>query len=240
MTTSSRAVVFDMDDTLYPERDFVLSGFRAVARWAEEALGLPAAPSITTLNTLFTAGVRGDTFNRWLNSCGIADSDTIVPQLLEVYRQHSPEIRPFAGVPELLAALGRFYRMGLLSDGYLAVQQRKLAALGLRPAFDAVVFSDELGRAAWKPSRQPFDLVCERLQVPPGRAIYVADNALKDFAGARRAGMKTIWLRRPAGEYAAQLPPGPDYAAQAEVRDLAELPALLVDLFGADMTAEMK
>lgn len=228
-----KAVIFDMDDTLYPERAFVLSGFRAVAAWAEQRLGLPAAQSAAVLGALYADGVRGDTFDRWLVSCGVRDSGTIIPQLVEVYRQHTPDIQPFAGVPRLLGVLRRSYSLGLVSDGYLAVQQRKLAALGLGPAFDAIVFSDELGREAWKPSSRPFALVCERLGTAPQHAVYIADNARKDFAGARLLDMKTIWLRRPDGEYAAELPPEPAYAAHAEVADLAELPALLCALYAA-------
>ena len=53
-----RAIVFDLDDTLYPERDYVLSGFRAIARWAAEHLRIPAEDGYRELAELFAAGVR--------------------------------------------------------------------------------------------------------------------------------------------------------------------------------------
>ena len=67
-------VLFDLDDTLYAERDYVFSGFEAVARWAEPRLGLPAKESSAELRRLFDCGVRGNTFNRWLESHQILET----------------------------------------------------------------------------------------------------------------------------------------------------------------------
>ena len=220
-----RAVVFDMDDTLYPERQFVLSGFRAVANWLEPRAGLPADQCFAELQLLYASGVRGDTFDRWLTGHGLPA--TWAPDMVEVYREHDPLLDPFPGVTELLARLRVTCRLGLLSDGYLAVQRRKLAALGLADQFDAVVFSDAWGRAAWKPSTRPFLEALALLDTPAATAVYVADNPAKDFLGARQIGMGTIWLRRPAGEYAHLEPPSPAHAPDLIVASLDELESIL-------------
>ena len=55
--------------------------------------------------------------------------------------------------------------MGLLSDGYLEVQQNKFKALDLAVFFDAVLFTDELGRQYWKPHTRPFKVLLQRLGV---------------------------------------------------------------------------
>ena len=148
-----RAIVFDLDDTLYPERAYVLSGFRAVAAWAEEEehVGIPQHQSFDELRRLFDEGIRGDTFNRWLESHGLKPDDW-VPQMVRVYRKHNPHIAPYPEVPGLLQRLRQCYRLGLVSDGYAEVQKRKLGALGLTSCFDVLVFSDEWGREAWKPN----------------------------------------------------------------------------------------
>lgn len=221
-----RAIVFDMDDTLYDERQYVLSGFHAVARWAEAELGLPAAASYAELAGLYAQGVRGSTFDQWLTAHGLPTIE-LTPRLVAVYREHEPTLRPFPEVADLLAQLRYDHRLGLVSDGYLEVQRRKLAALGLAPLLDAVVFSDELGRASWKPSPAPFEAVCRRLDVAPVDAVYVADNATKDFAGPRRIGMASIWVRWPGGEYTAREPLGPEHAPDWTISSLAELPGLL-------------
>jgi putative hydrolase of the HAD superfamily len=111
----------------------------------------------------------------------------------------------------------------LVSDGHLAVQRRKLAALGLAHHFDAVVFSDEWGREAWKPSLVPFMAVLERLGVEASEAVYVGDNPAKDFLGARRAGMFAVRVCRPGGEYARLEPPTAQHAPHRIVTSLVEV-----------------
>jgi putative hydrolase of the HAD superfamily len=185
-----RAVVLDLDDTLYPEAAYVRSGFRAVAARAQETLGVPAAEAEAELVALFEEGVRGDGLLRRLRADGSA--------------------------------------VGLLSDGDPAVQGRKLDALGLWEAFDAIVVTGELGPDAGKPSPRGFEEVLRRLgDAPPGEAVYVSDNPAKDFVGARRAGMRSIRVRRPGGIYAALEPETPEHAPDAEVSGLDELPSAL-------------
>jgi len=222
-----QAIVFDLDDTLYPERDYVLSGFRAVAEWCEPRLEIPREQGYSKLCKLYTEGIRGDTFNRWLHLYGL--DEKLAPTLVQVYREHGPRISPFPEVPALLSGLHCRYRLGLLSDGFLGVQQRKFKALGLASFFDAVLFSDELGREHWKPKPKPFDEILLRLGVrEPDRAVYVADNPLKDFLGARQVGMYTIWFRWVGGEYTHLEPPTEAHRAERLIRSLVELPELLI------------
>lgn len=221
-----RAIIFDLDDTLYPERDYVLSGFRAVAAWAEARLAIPAAEGYAALAHLFANGVRGNTFNEWL---AIYQQPVgLVPELVTVYREHAPELHPFPGIPELLDALRLHCLLGLLGDGYLDVQRKKLAALGLAHRFDAIVFTDEFGRDAWKPDPRAFLTIIERLGVHATEAVYVGDNYLKDFLGARRTGMGTICCQRPDGVYAHHAPPTADHAADCVVDSVVALHALLL------------
>lgn len=223
-----QAIVFDLDDTLYPERDYVFSGFRAVAGWAEAHLGIPAVQGLAELKRLFEAGVRGDTFNRWLAAHGLAP-DSLVPQLVQVYREHEPTLVPFPEVPDLLNSLRQRYRLGLVSDGYLAVQQRKLAALDLAHHFDAIVFSDVWGPEAWKPNAKPFEAILQQLAADADKSVYVADNPTKDFLGARQAGMFTVRIRRPNGEYTHLGPPTAQHAPHWTIASLSKLEPVIVE-----------
>jgi putative hydrolase of the HAD superfamily len=218
-----QAIVFDMDDTLYPEQDFVLSGFRAVADWAAVNLGIEAKLGSSTLTNLYHQGIRNNTFNQWLDLHQITKPD-LVPDLLEVYREHLPQIQPLPESIELLQQLStKPYKIGLVSDGYLAVQQRKWAALNLDSFFDAVVFSDSLGRDNWKPSTAPFKLVLEQLNVAPEFSVYIGDNPRKDFFGARQLGMQTIQVKRAKSEYGDFQPPALAYAADITIDSLARV-----------------
>jgi putative hydrolase of the HAD superfamily len=217
----TRAVVFDLDDTLYPESAYVRSGFRAVAEEARRRYGVPADEAYAELERLFEDGVRGDTFDRWLRTRGI---DADAAGLVAAYRAHTPTIEPFQEAAPLLASLReQGYKLGLLSDGEPPIQYGKLDAIGLREAFDATLVSGELGRDAWKPSPRGLITLVERLGVEPGEAVYVSDNPAKDFKAARDAGMRSIWVRRKGGVYSHLEPQSPDYAPDAEIGRLAEL-----------------
>lgn len=224
---SLQAIVFDLDDTLYSERDYVLSGFKAVADWASVNLEIEQERGYNTLLDLYVAGVRNNTFDRWLTIHQIEDTTTVT-KLLDVYREHLPTISPFRESIELLATLTKSYKIGLVSDGYLQVQQRKWAALGLDSCFDAVVFSDSLGRENWKPSTAPFELVLSKLNIAPEMSVYIGDNPRKDFFGARQLGMSTIWVKRSDSEYGNLQPPSPEYHPDLTIESLSQVLELVV------------
>ncbi len=229
-----QAIVFDLDDTLYPEEAYVHSGFRAVAAWGAQHLDVPATAGYIELERLFREGARGNTFDRWLGRYGLS-SDGVVGELVRIYRGHEPAIEPFAEVPALLDRLAADHALGLLSDGWAEVQNAKLDALGLRACFDAVVITDELGgRQAWKPSPRGFEVLLERLGggITAERTVYVSDNPAKDFLAARRAGLRSIRLRRAEGIYAHLEPETAEHAPDVEIADLDLLEPALVRLAG--------
>lgn len=221
-----KAVVFDLDDTLYPERAYVMSGFRAVAQWAERELGATAQHCFEELQALFEAGAREKTFDTWLQGHGI-DPGVRVKAMVRSFRKHEPRISLFPGIRELLSDLRSRHSLGLLTDGRSAVQRRKVAALGIARFFDAVVFTDDFGRDHWKPSRQPFALILERLGAAGAEAVYVADNPIKDFMGARAEGMFTVRVRSPVGLYSDLDPPSLSHAPDAEIADPTDLAGLI-------------
>jgi putative hydrolase of the HAD superfamily len=217
-----QAIVFDMDDTLYSEKDFVLSGFQAVAEWSSANLGITSERGYATLFDLYSQGVRNDTFDRWLTIHELARPE-LAAKFVEIYRAHIPCITPFPESIELLKLLQGYYKIGLVSDGYLAVQQAKWQALGLANFFDAVVFSDSLGRENWKPSTAPFQLVLDKLGVAPEFSVYIGDNPRKDFFGARKLGMYAIQVKRADAEYGNLEPPGLEYHPHLIIDSIAEV-----------------
>jgi putative hydrolase of the HAD superfamily len=221
-----KAVVFDLDDTLYPEWQYVDSGMRAVASWLEQVLGFPARRSFEELCRLRETAERGQTFNRWSEIHGL-EPHVWGSRMLQTYRRHMPQIQPYPDVNAVLQRLSSRCRLGLVSDGYQETQRRKWTALLLDKYFQAVVFSDELGAEHWKPSPVPFRTVLDRLAVPAESAVYVGDNPHKDFRGARGIGMGTFRLRRDDGLYRALDLPAPDGVADAEAGDLFEIEAQL-------------
>ena len=189
-----KAVVFDLDDTLYPEETFVFSGYRAVS---EVVLARWGIAIFDELVTAFRAERRGDLFTPVLQRHLPKVDETMVQGLVEAYRGHRPSIEPFPEAEAVLHGAKRHYATGLITDGIAAVQERKLEALGFKPLFDAVVLSGAYGRAHWKPDPLPYELCAQQLALPAPALVYIADNPVKDFITARKLGMKTIRVRRP-------------------------------------------
>lgn len=192
--TDVRAVLFDLDDTLYPERQFVDGGFRAVARFLAGPAGRSEASLADRLWELHRRDGRGRLFDALLDELGLGDDHDLVPACLLVYRTHPTQLTPFPGVETLLDVLhGRGIRTGVVSDGNAAVQARKVAGLGgVAARLDTVVLTDALGPGFAKPSPAGFRVACKLLDVPPRSTIYVGNDPRKDFAGARGAGLRTI------------------------------------------------
>lgn len=186
------AAIFDLDDTLYHERQYNVSGFRAVGAHLRAERGIEGFAE--TCLDLFERGVRADMFEHAARALGV---QVDVAELVKVYREHRPALTLFADAREVLGRVRGRYPLGLLTDGYGGVQRIKVAALGIEPLFDSVVYSDDLGRAAWKPSPEPYLRTMRNLDGRADRFVYVADNPTKDFVAARRLGWRTVEVCRP-------------------------------------------
>lgn len=196
-----QAVVFDLDDTLYPERSFAFSGFDAVADWLVARVPCPFDAG-ARMRELFDAGERGHVFDRLLAELGHPDAERMVPDMVTCYRTHAPRIRLFDDAEDALGRWGGICRLGLISDGPLAMQRAKVQALGLADRLDEIVLTDQWGRADWKPSPRAYRHIEEQFQVPASACVYLADNPGKDFVAPRRLGWRTVRVTRPGGIYA--------------------------------------
>lgn len=219
------AVVFDLDDTLYAERDYVRSGYRAVGRFLQDQCDAPAGID-EWMWQRFCAGRADRMFNAAAEQFGLALNDEQIGRLVTVYREHRPSLQPHEDAVAVLDALAGRVKMGLVSDGFLPAQQYKLEAIGLADRFDAVVFTESLGRASWKPSTDGFVTLTRQLNVAHEHCCYVGDNLAKDFVGPNRLGWRSILWRRD-GQVHAHKPAPPGGEPHARV-DSAE--ALLATL----------
>ncbi len=217
-----RAVIFDLDDTLYPERQYVQSGYRAVA--AHLAGPGPRAEEMAAwLWRRFLSGQAGGAFDALNAQFALGLGPAGIKRLVDLYRTHRPSIRPRVGIEELLDRLtAAGCRLGILSDGYLPAQQLKLDAVGLAGRFEAVVFTEAMGREFWKPHPAGFRRIADTLAVAPERCTYVGDNPSKDFVAPNRLGWVTMQLVLD-GQVHAHKPAPPGGRAAVVVTDLDEL-----------------
>lgn len=217
-----RAVVFDLDDTLVLERDYVRSGYAHVARWLAPRLSVEAESVERELWTIFDSPHRARAYDRLLEMHGVRDA-RLVEECVDSYRQHAPDIALSASASEILDWCLEHGPVGVVTDGPSAMQEGKVAALGLAERGIEIVISNEIsGRRSWKPSSIGIREVCRRMGVPPRHGVYVGDNPHKDFLAARAAGLGSIRYRT-TGQLHAAVTPDPGAEPDVEIHDLTEL-----------------
>ena len=224
-----QVVVFDMDDTLFPEHQFVQSGFHAVSEFISSEFSIDGF--FERAWEKFSTGDRGRIFNQVLEDLRFAEGDPhsivqVVQKCLEVYRAHLPEITLFEDAAWALEHFSRRFPLALLSDGYLETQKNKAAALQLSHFFKRFYFTDQWGIECWKPSRCAYRKVEEDFFVEGEDCIYISDNPAKDFIAPNQLGWRSIWINRKAGEYH-HAETAEDGAAQLEIQSLYELEVVL-------------
>jgi putative hydrolase of the HAD superfamily len=218
----TETILFDLDDTLIAEMEWARGGWALVARHLSSAVGREPGELEQLLSGYFAAD-RAHVFDQLA-----ADFDLGTPELdtcIELYRT---EPRELTILPDAVAALAlaATRRSGILTDGALRTQQTKVRCAGLASEVETVVYTDELGPGAGKPSPAGFREALHRLGGAAESAVYVADNAAKDFGGPRALGMRAIQIRRGDGVYhASKAPPGAE--PDAVIASLFELEPLL-------------
>ncbi len=224
---NSGIMVFDLDDTLYPETQFVESGFQTVSTYLKNN-GIVSGDLFHAMWKKFCEGARRTIFNDVLKEAGAVPDDNLIKKIVDVFRYHSPAISLY---PDAISVLNRFHmkkKMGLLTDGYLQMQRNKVNALKIERFFDAVVFTDELGGSRyWKPHTAGYRKIMDLFSVSGKDCLYVGDNPKKDFFGARKLGWRTVRIKRADGIYRDENVAGPDYQADILITDLNELSLII-------------
>jgi putative hydrolase of the HAD superfamily len=207
-----RAVLFDLDDTLYPQAEYLGLAWFAVAEQGAR-LGLDRDRLLAALIAVAARGSdRGGIIDEAVRlTCGDPTGDPLrnpagepaaqlVPELVAAFHAVRPSrLTPYPGVPDALRELRGRVPIAVITDGAVAGQRAKLAALGLADAFDAVVLSDSWGRGFRKPHPRPFRAALARLGVTAREAVMIGDRPDKDMAGAAALGIRTIRVH--TGEY---------------------------------------
>lgn len=192
--TGIRGVIFDLDDTLYSEKDYVKSGYNAVAGY----LGDDEYANI--LWSYFEQGKPA--IDELLNDIGRIQEKAAV---LETYRNHIPQIELYEGTKEVIAELKkRGLKVGIITDGRPNGQRNKIHALGLHELIndEDIIITDALGGEQFrKPCDIAFRIIQRRWRIPFEQMIYVGDNPNKDTQAPRQLGMKAILIENKEGLY---------------------------------------
>ena len=189
-----RGVIFDLDDTLYSEIEYVKSGFHSVS----EYLG---GGYEDILWQYFEAGEP--VIDKLLEDIS---RETEKEHILEIYRNHIPDIHLYSGVYDLITDLkNKGCNVGIITDGRPNGQRNKIHALGLNQLVDDIIITDELGGIQFrKPCDIAFRILQTRWRLPANDMVYIGDNPNKDPQAAIQLGMRSIVFNNPEGLYSSK------------------------------------
>lgn len=209
-----KGIVFDLDDTLYPEKQYVKSGFKTVA----EFLGREDAAE-----QLWKYFLKGQpAIDTYLKSQNLLDKKN---ECLKVYREHMPNIQLYSGVLELISKLSnKGIKIGIITDGRVQGQKNKVIALGLDKLIEDIIITDELGGEQFrKPNDIAFRIMQCRWRIPFEQMVYVGDNLSKDFQAPNQLGMQSIYVANKEGIYAKNIFDAPIIKTVYEVSDICKM-----------------
>ncbi|CAM4294542.1 HAD family hydrolase [Zobellia nedashkovskayae] len=174
-------IVFDLDDTLYNELDYLRSAYCAIAK------ELKPKQWENLFAQMFSMYRNKENVFQYLAATFKVEKEL----LITLYRNHNPSIIPFQGVLPLLKAIkDKKGKLAIITDGRSKTQRAKLNALGITDYFDKIVISEELGTE--KPDAKNY-LSIE--QTFTGyTCCYIADNVRKDFIAPNKLGWESIGL----------------------------------------------
>lgn len=201
MSHTIKAVLFDLDDTLWPIGPVIA---QAELRWhawlAAHAPRVAAMFSIEELRQrrldLLAARPELVVDLAHLRRVGLQEAFALAGEdaaqiegAIAHFLQARNDVTPFDDVLPGLARLGQHLPLGVITNG-----NADLEAIGLHHHFRFTVAAAHFGRA--KPDPDIFRHACAAMQVAPQEAVYVGDDLRLDVQGAQAAGLRAVWMNR--------------------------------------------
>ncbi len=194
-----QCITFDLDDTLWDNKpvmqraEQMLADWLAVhypriaAVWSVERLQRHRHAVLATHPEIAHDLVRVRRQAMAALGAQVGEDDAWITPALTLFYRYRNQVSPFPGVLELLGRLRRVVRVGAVTNG-----NADLVQIGLRDAFDFVVYAAQVGAA--KPSTEIFCKALRQAGVCADRSVHVGDDPIRDVGGAMAAGMCAVWV----------------------------------------------
>lgn len=179
--------VFDLDDTLFQEVDFLKSGYSTISSKLAQSI------QVEIYKEMLEKYQHGENVFEWI----LSHYKEKVPYLnkewlLKEYREHLPQIKMSNETALFLKKLSDYgVSMGLITDGRSITQRNKLRALEIESYFTDIIISEEFGSE--KPDERNY-LYFEN-RYPGSNFYFFGDNTSKDFIVPSKLGWKTICIK---------------------------------------------
>jgi putative hydrolase of the HAD superfamily len=223
-TPSIKAVLFDLDATLWPIMPVIQNAELVLWDWLR--VHAPITTSRFTIDSLRARrmallptnpryqfdvwSLRHRILSEAFAECG--EDQSLADQAMVVFSKARNLVTPFDDVLPSLQRLKSRFTLGTISNGFA-----DLEAIGLAQHFTVSVAAHKVGIG--KPDPTIFLHACEQLQIAPADAIYVGDDLQLDIEGAQNAGLRAIWINRFARELPSHINPDTTCTTLAELED---------------------
>lgn len=221
-----KLVIFDLDDTLYNEIDFVYSGFMNVSIILSKKYGISTDLLFKDMVDILNSQGRGKIFDQICEKYRLEEN---IEDLVKIYRYNNPKILLYDDAYEVLNRFKSKYKLGLITDGHRGAQWNKIKALDIEKYMDKIIVTDDYGKDYWKPSIKPFEIILEYFNMKPGESVYIGDNPNKDFLPCKELGINSIRIIRPIGDHMKTFL-DEKHEADYNIKSLLELENILEEL----------
>lgn len=200
-STSIKALLFDLDDTLWPLVPTLIKAEAVLYDWL--SLHIPGVAQrfsndeLRALRTELLPTKPEYQFNVWAlrhaaltHACHLtSENKELVDQAMTIFSAARNDVALFDDVVPGLASLGERYVVGSISNGFA-----DLKAIGISQYFKTSIAAHQFGSA--KPNPDIFIAACDALAIAPHEAIYIGDDPALDVQGAQNAGLHAVWMNR--------------------------------------------
>lgn len=202
--TMIKAVIFDLDDTLYAYESLDQEARKRVRDFTCQSLDISEdnyneAYQFGRTETKKQLGDVGASHNRLLYFQKALEYLRVnpMPLSLQMYEMYwgtfLEKMQLYPGVRQFIDKLHeRGIIIAVCTDLTAHIQHRKIEALGLSDDISYLITSEEAGKE--KPAPEMFELCLRKLGIPAEEVCYIGDNYRKDIEGAAAAGMQTVWF----------------------------------------------
>lgn len=180
----NKHLVFDLDDTLFKEVDFVRSAYNYIGEYIFDKFDLNIDVDID-----YSLNNKLSLFDILIKKHKVLEKNLSLEKFLKIYRNHKPQINLTNNVEEVLAFIKNSgINLSLITDGRSVTQRNKINALNINSFFNDIIISEETGYE--KPHEYNFLKIQKKYK---GHDMtYIGDNTEKDFISPNKLGWNSV------------------------------------------------
>lgn len=219
------AVIFDLDNVLFNEQDYINAAYRNIARFLSKRYPISEQQVYQKLLNVLQkkTSMYPHLFDDLLTELGL--DQTLLTDILKIYVNTTLNLELHPCAEQLLNTLKKQkVRLGLVTNGNVETQRNKVRLLKIDKYFDTIVYAREAGKGKEKPNPEVYRVTLEALRSKPEETVCIGDNPYTDFLGAKKLGIQTVRLLN--GEFK-NVRLSAEYEADLAVKNLEEFSTII-------------